>query len=147
METHLGYQHRPKLMPPFKGSQMNGPPMLKGPPTAAVRAGPWSHPKGPPSSSFNPYTMRLFGAPRSPHYPDSSFEPYLSEPEPLPEPMPELQEPEHPEQDHQHRQHGPAEASPEEHPPPPPGAGLPEGEMTGGGRVQITYTMFTLLSL
>lgn len=135
METRPSYQHPMKLMPPFKGPPMKGPPMFKGPPNTAVKAGPWGRPKGPPSSSFNLYTMGHFGPPRSSPYTDSSFEPYPSEPEPLPEPMPEHQEPHHPGHDQEHEDglsQGPAEHSPEEIPPPLPGADHPEGEMTGG---------------
>lgn len=98
----------------MKGPQYNAPmfgrPMFKGPPfNPAVKANPWAHPKGPPTSGFNPYASRFFGPPRSSSYPDSSFEPYPAEPEP----MPEHQEPHHTEhgQEHEHEhehEHGPA---------------------------------------
>ncbi|XP_040915756.1 EMILIN-3 [Toxotes jaculatrix] len=139
------YQHPMKMMPPFKGPPMKGPqfkgpqykgpmfkgPMFKGPPiNTAVKANPWSQPKGPPTSSFNPYPMPHFGPPRSSSYPDTSFEPYPSEPEQ--EPMPDHQEPHHTEndQEHEHSQ-GPEEHVLEEIPPPSPGGEQPEGETIG----------------
>lgn len=66
-------------MPPFKGpsiksqqligAQYKGPmfkgPMFKGPPiNTAVKAKPWTQPKGPPASSFNSYPLRQFGPPK-----------------------------------------------------------------------------------
>lgn len=111
---------------------MKGPPMFQGPPNAAVKSGPWSRPEGPPTSSFNPYTMRHFGPPRSSPHIDTSFEPYPSEPELLPE-LPELQEPHQAEHDQEH-EHEPAEHLPEEAPPPQ----HPEGETTGGRGFHIT---------
>lgn len=136
MEGPPAYQHPMKMMPPFKGPPFKGPqfkgpqykgpmskgPMFKGPPM--VKANPWSQPEGPPS-----YPMHHFGPPRSPSYPDPSFETYPSEPEPVPEPelepepMPDHQEPHHSEheQEHEHElEHGqgPEEHVPEETPPP-----------------------------
>lgn len=89
----------------MKGPQYNAPvfgrPMFKGPPfNPAVKANPWAQPEGPPSSGFNPYARRFFGPPRSSSYPDSSFEPYPQEPEP----MPEHQEPHHTEHEQEHGQ-------------------------------------------
>lgn len=138
------------MFPPFKGPPMKGPqykgpmfkgPMFKGPPiNTAVKANPWSQPKGPPTSSLNSYPMRHFGPPRSSSYPDTSFEPYPAEPEP----MPEHQEPHHTEHDqeheheHEHSQ-GPDEHIPEEIPPlPPPGGEQPEGETIGVSLFQTT---------
>ncbi|KAA8591374.1 hypothetical protein FQN60_002317 [Etheostoma spectabile] len=61
MEGHPVYQHPMKMMPPFKGPPMKGPqlkgpqykgPMFKGPHiNTAVKANPWSQPKGPSSGS------------------------------------------------------------------------------------------------
>lgn len=150
VETHPSYRHPTKLMPPFKGPPMKGPPMFQGPPNAALKAGPWGRPKGPPSSSSNLYTMPHFGPPRSSPYIDSSFEPYPSEPEPLPEPMQEHQEPHpHPghEQEHDHGLgQGAAEHPPEENPPPLPGADHPEGEMTGGSSFHSMQCIMLFLS-
>lgn len=155
MEGHPAYQHAIKSFPPFKGPPMKGPqynapmfgrPMVKGPPfNPAVNANPWEQPKGPPTSGFNPYASRFFGLSRSSPYPDSSFEPYPPEPEP----MPEHQEPHHTEhgQEHDHEhEHGheqeheqehhlelsqvPEEHLPEEIPIPSPEE-QPEGETTG----------------
>lgn len=116
--------------PQFKGPQYKGP-MFKGPPiNIAVKANPWS--QGPPTSSFNSYPMHHFGPPRSSSYPDTSFEPYPSEPEP----MPEHQETHHTEHDQQHEHEhennqGPEEHIPEEIPLPSPGGEQPEGETVG----------------
>ncbi len=155
MEGHPVYQHPMKMMPPFKGPPMKGPqfkgpqfkgpqykgpmfkgPMFKGPPiNTAVKANPWSQSKGPPTGSFNSYPMRHFGPPRSSSYPDTSFEPYPSEPEPMPEHQEPLhteidQEHEH-EHEHEHESQGPEEHIPEEIPPPPSGGEQPEGETIG----------------
>lgn len=60
--------------------------MFKGPPfNPAMKANPWAQPKGPPTSGFNPYASRFFGPSRPSSYPDSSFEPYPPEPEPMAE--------------------------------------------------------------
>ncbi|XP_059189047.1 EMILIN-3-like [Centropristis striata] len=138
MEGHPVYQHPMKMMPPFKGPPMKGPqfkgpqykgPMFKGPPiNTVVKANPWSQPKGPPTGSFNPYPMHHFGPPRT-SYPDTSFEPYPSEPEQLPE----HEGPHHTEhsQEHEHEQQhsqGPEEHIPDEIPPPPSGGEQPEGQ-------------------
>uniref|UniRef100_UPI003AB03294 EMILIN-3 n=1 Tax=Centroberyx gerrardi TaxID=166262 RepID=UPI003AB03294 len=159
MEGPPAYQHPMKMMPPFKGPPFKGPqfkgpqfkgpqykgpmfkgpmfkgPMFKGPPVnVVVKANPWSQPKGPPGS-IHSYPMRHFGPRMSSPYPDTSFEPYPSEPEP----MPDHQEPHHTEheheqdqeqeqeqeqeheheheQDHEHS-HGPEEHVPEETAPP-----------------------------
>ncbi|XP_034731437.1 EMILIN-2-like [Etheostoma cragini] len=95
MEGHPVYQHHMKMMPPFKGQPMKGPqlkgpqykgPMFKGPYiNSAVKANPWSQSKGPSTGSFNSYPMGRFGPPRTSSYPDTSFEPYPPEPEPMPE--------------------------------------------------------------
>ncbi|KAF0035655.1 hypothetical protein F2P81_010967 [Scophthalmus maximus] len=150
MEGPPVYQHPMKLMPPFKGPPMKGPqlkgpqykgpmfkgPMFKGPPVnTAVKANPWSQPKGPPTNSFTSYPMRHFGPPRTSSYSDTSFEPYPPEPEP--QPMPDHQEPHHPEHhpehdpehhpEHEHEHEpsqGPEEHLPEEIPPPPSGQAL-----------------------
>ncbi|KAG7215991.1 hypothetical protein INR49_003512, partial [Caranx melampygus] len=156
MEGPPVYQHPMKMMPPFKGLAMKGPqfkgpqfkgpqykgpmfkgPMFKGPPiNTAVKANPWSQPKGPPTSSFNSYPMRHFGPPSSSSYPDTSFEPYPPEPESEPEQIEVHQEPHHTEhvQEHEH-EHGPNQG-PEEHlleeiPPPPSGGEQPEGGTAG----------------
>ncbi|XP_045911458.1 EMILIN-2 [Micropterus dolomieu] len=147
MERHPVYQHPMKMMPPFKGPPMKGPqfkglqfkgpqhkgtmfkgPMFKGPPiNTVVKANPWSQPKGPSIGSFNNYPTRHFGPPGSSSFPDTSFEPYSPEPEP----MPEHQEPhltEH-NQEHDHDQsQGPEEHIPEEIPPPLSGGEQPEGQ-------------------
>ncbi|XP_049922213.1 EMILIN-3-like [Epinephelus moara] len=152
MEGHPVYQHPIKMMPPFKGPPMKGPqfkgpqykgpmfkgPMFKGPPmNTVVKANPWSQPKGPPTGSFNSYPMRHFGPPRTSSYPDTSFEPFPSEPEQ----MPEHQEPHHTEHDQEHEHEhehdhsqGPEEHIPEEIPLPPSGGEQPEGETTGPAR-------------
>ncbi|KAI3357481.1 hypothetical protein L3Q82_015900, partial [Scortum barcoo] len=152
MEGHPVYQHPMKMMPPFKGPPMKGPqfkgpqykgpqykgpmfkgPMFKGPPiNTAVKANPWSQPKGPPTGNFNPYPMQRFGPPRSSSYPDTSFEPYPSEPES----MPEHQEPLHTEHDQEHEHEHEESQSPEEHlpeeiPSPPSGGEQPDGETIG----------------
>ncbi|XP_078111732.1 EMILIN-3 isoform X2 [Sander vitreus] len=125
MEGHPVYQHPMKMMPPFKGPpmkglQLKGPqfkgpqykgPMFKGPPiNTVVKANPWSQPKGPSTGSFNSYPMGHFGPPRTSSYPDTSFEPYPSEPEPMPEHQEphqtEHQEPHHTEhQEPHHTEH------------------------------------------
>ncbi|XP_008277314.1 EMILIN-3 [Stegastes partitus] len=143
MEGHPVYHYPMKMMPPFKGPPMKGPPfkgpqykgpmfkgpMFKGPPiNTAVKANPWSQPKGPPTSSFSSYPMRHFGPP--PSFPDTSFEPYPSEPEQ----MPDHQEPHHTEniQEHEHEHsQGPEDIIPEEIPPPPSGGEQPEEENIG----------------
>ncbi|KAM9351024.1 EMILIN-3 [Symphorus nematophorus] len=147
MEGHPIYQHTMKMMPPFKGPPMKGPPMkgpqfkgplykgpmfkgpmFKGPPINPVKANPWSQPKGPPTSGFNSHPMRHFGPPSSSSYPETSFEPFPSESET----MPEHQEPHHPEHnqehelEHEHGQ-GPEEHLPEEIPPPASGGEHPGG--------------------
>ncbi|XP_040009019.1 EMILIN-3-like [Xiphias gladius] len=140
MEGLPVYQHPMKMMPPFKGLPMKGPqfkgpqykgPMFKGPPiNTAVKANPWSQPKGLPPSSFNSYPMRHFGPPRSSSYPETSFEPYPSEPEP----MPDHQDPHHTDQEHIHEHEhsqGPEEHILEEIPPPSSGGEQPEGETIG----------------
>ncbi|XP_072223863.1 EMILIN-3 [Leuresthes tenuis] len=129
MEAHPVYQHPMRMMPPFKGPPMKGPqfkgpqrkgpmfkgPTFKGPPiNSAVKASPWSQPERPPTGSFNSLPMPHFGSPRS-SYPDSSFEPYPSELEPVSEHQePHLtdtdQEHEH---EHEHSQ-GPEEIMAEE---------------------------------
>lgn len=131
MEGPPAYQHPMKMMPPFKGLSSKGPqfkgpqykgpmskgPMFKGPPI--VKANPWSQPEGPPTSNFNSYPMHHFGPPRSPSYPDTSFETYPSEPEPMPDHQ-EAPHSEH-EQEHEHElehSQGPEEHVPEETPPP-----------------------------
>ncbi|KAM8864195.1 EMILIN-3 isoform 2-T2 [Spinachia spinachia] len=103
MEGHPVYQHPMKMMPPFNGPQFKGPqfkgPTFKGPPiNTAVKASPWSQHQGPPTGSFNSYQMHHFGPPRTSSFPDTSFEPYPSEPEP----MPGHQEPHHTELDQEH---------------------------------------------
>ncbi|KAM3616948.1 uncharacterized protein V6R79_000122 [Siganus canaliculatus] len=147
MEGHPGYQHPMKMMPPFNGPSMKGPlfrgppykgpmskgPMFKGPPIhTAMKANPWTPPKGPPTSGFNSYPMRHFGPPRSSPYPDSSFEPYPSEPE---ESAPEHQEQHHTDHDQEHEHEhehelsqGPEEHIPEEISLPPSGGEEPEAE-------------------
>ncbi|XP_047434952.1 EMILIN-3 [Mugil cephalus] len=149
MEGHPVYQHPMKMMPPFKGPPMKGPqfkgppfkgpqyqaPMLKGPifkGPPSMKANPWSQPKGPHISSFNSYPMRHFGPPRTSSYPDSTFESYPSEPEP----MPEHEEPHHPEdnQEHEHEpehSQGAEEIIPDEIPAVPSGGEQPEGEPIG----------------
>ncbi|XP_068454542.1 EMILIN-3 [Clinocottus analis] len=151
MEGHPVYQHPMNMMPPFKGPPMKGPqfkgpqfkgpqykgPMFKGPPmNTGVKANPWRQSKGPPTGGFNSYPMRHFGPPRTSSFPDTSFEPYPSEPEP----MPEHQEPHHTEHDqenehaheheHEHSQ-GPEEDITEEIPPPPSGGEQHEAETIG----------------
>lgn len=128
VETHPSYQHDLKETPPFKGPPMQGPPMFGGPPSPAVKAGPWGR---------NPYARGHFGPPRS--YTHPSFEP-----EPLPEPMPEPPEPHHPGPEQEHEEglsQGAAEESPEEEhpPPPPPGA---DREKTGGWCTPWEYRCF-----
>ena len=119
--------------PQFKGPQYKGP-MFKGPPiNTAVKANPWSQPKGPPIGSFNSYPMHHFGPPISSTYPDMSFEPYPSEPET----MPDHQEQHHPDhgQEHEHEpEHiqGPEEHIVEEISPPSSGSEQPEGKPIGG---------------
>lgn len=166
MEGHPVYQHPMKMMPPFKGPPMKGPqfkgpqfkgpqykgpmfkgPMFKGPPiNTAVKANPWSQPKGPPTGSFNSYPMRHFGPPRSSSYPDAAFEPYPSEPEAIPEhqePLHTEHEQEHEQEhvhEHEHEQsQGPEEHIPEEIPPPLSGGEQPEGETIGVSQFQTTY--------
>ncbi|KAM9751892.1 EMILIN-3 [Menidia menidia] len=90
MEGHPGHHYPMRMMPPFmgppeKGPQYKGPqhkgPMFKGPPVKGnVKANPWSQLKGP-----NSIPIPHFGPPRSSSYPEGSFEPYPSEPDPLPE--------------------------------------------------------------
>ncbi|KAK0133954.1 EMILIN-3 [Merluccius polli] len=97
------YHHPPvRMMPPFKGPpftkgpQFKGPPhkgpmfkgpmvkgpMFKGPP---MKANPWSQPKGPPTGGIHAYPMHHFESPMAPSYPETSFEPYPSGPEPMPD--------------------------------------------------------------
>ncbi|XP_035513253.1 EMILIN-3 [Morone saxatilis] len=160
MEGHPVYQHPMKMMPPFKGPSMKGPqfkgpqfkgpqykgpmfkgPMFKGPPINTVmKANPWSQSKGPPTSGSNP--MHHFGPPRSSSYPDTSFEPYPSEPEP----MPEHQEPHHTEHDQEHEHEhnhsqGPEEHIPEEIPPPVSGGEQPEGQTLDSETEERIYRM------
>nr|XP_046253020.1 EMILIN-3-like [Scatophagus argus] len=157
MEGHPVYQHPMKMMPPFKGPPMKGPqfkgpqykgpmfkgPMFKGPPiNAAVKANPWNQPKGPPTSDFNSYPMRHFGPPRSSTYPDTSFEPYPSEPEPVLE----HQEPHHTEHDQEHEhehEHAPEPEQniPEEMPLPPSGGEQPEGQALDHETEERIYRM------
>ncbi|KAM7411425.1 hypothetical protein PAMA_021424 [Pampus argenteus] len=132
MQGPPAYQHPMKMMPPFKGPQYKGPmfkgPVFKGPPiNSVVKANPWSQSKGPPTSSFNSYPMHHFGPPRSSPYPDTSFETYPSEPEPMPDQQ-EAHHSEH-EQEHEHSQ-VPEEHIPEETPP-PEGGEQAEGETIG----------------
>ncbi|XP_026189232.1 EMILIN-3 [Mastacembelus armatus] len=145
MEGPPDYQHPMKMMPPFKGSPMKGPqfkgpqykgpmfkgPMFKGPPiNTAVKANPWSQPKGPPTGSFNSYPVHYFGPSRSSSNPDTTFESYP----PGPEAMPDNEEPHHTEQNPEHEQsQGPEEQTPEAIPPPPSGGEQPEGETVGQG--------------
>lgn len=170
MEGPPVYQHPMKLMPPFKGPPMKGPqlkgpqykgpmfkaPMFKGPPVnTAVKANPWSQPKGPPTNSFTSYPMRHFGPPRTSSYSDTSFEPYPPEPEP--QPMPDHQEPHHPEHhpehdpehhpEHEHEHEpsqGPEEHLPEEIPPPPSGVEQPEAEIVGVSQLQTTLNSYCI---
>ncbi|XP_023146286.3 EMILIN-2 isoform X1 [Amphiprion ocellaris] len=143
MEGHPVYHYHMKMMPPFKGPPMKGPqfkgpqykgpmfkgPMFKGPPmNTAVKANPWSQPKGPPISSFNSYPMRHFGPPSS--FPDTSFEPYPSEPEQMPEHQGPHDTENNQEHEHEHSQ-GPEDIIPEEIPPPPSGGEQLEGENIG----------------
>ncbi|CAN9515428.1 unnamed protein product [Ophioblennius macclurei] len=138
MKGHPLYQHPMRMMPPFKGPPMKGPsyngpmfkgPMFKGPHiNTAVKANPWSQPKGPPTGSFKSYPMHHFGITRPSPYSDPSFESYPSEPEPMPEPMPEQHHTEDgQEHEHEHLQ-GPEEILPEEIPHPPPPPPPPSGE-------------------
>ncbi|XP_053173988.1 EMILIN-3 [Scomber japonicus] len=131
MDGPPAYQHPMKMMPPFKGLSSKGPqfkgpqykgpmskgPMFKGPPI--VKANPWSQPEGPPTSNFNSYPMHHFGPPRSPSYPDTSFETYPSEPEPMPDHQ-EAHHSEHEQEQEHELEHsqGPEEHVPEETPPP-----------------------------
>ncbi|XP_031700855.1 EMILIN-3 [Anarrhichthys ocellatus] len=157
MEGHPVYQHPMKRMPPFKGQPMKGPqfkgpqykvpmfkgPMFKGPPiNTVVKANPWSRPKGPPTGSFNSYPMRYFGPPRTSSFPDTSFEPYPSEPEP----MPEHQEPHHTEHDQEHehdheQSQGPEEHIPEEIPPASSDGEQPEGQALDSETEERIYRM------
>ncbi|XP_056279860.1 EMILIN-3 [Pseudoliparis swirei] len=149
MERHPVYQHPMNMMPPFKGPPMKGPqfkgpqfkgpqykgPVFKGPPiNTVVKANPWHQAKGPPTGSFN-YPMRPFGPPRTSSFPDTSFEPYPSEQQQ----MPEYQEPHHTEHgqenehahEHEHEHghsQGPEDHMPEGIPPAPSGGEQPEGE-------------------
>ncbi|KAM9855739.1 EMILIN-3 [Aulostomus maculatus] len=131
MEGPPAFQHPMKMMPPFKGPPMKGPqfkgpqfkgpmfkgPMLKGPPfNPGMKANPWSQPQGPPTSDFNPYPMHHFGPPRS-SYPDTSFEPYPSEPEPESDHN-EAHHPEHGQELEHELSQGPEEHIPEESVPP-----------------------------
>ncbi|XP_041802604.1 EMILIN-3 [Chelmon rostratus] len=154
MEGHPVYQHPMKMMPPFKGPPMKGPqfkgpqykgpmfkgPMFKGPPINNVKANPWSQSKGPPTSNFNSYPIRHFGPPRSSSYPDTSFEPFPSEPEPLPE----HQEPHSTEHDQEHEHEHEHGQGPEEHEeiPLPPSAGeQPEGQVLDSETEERIYRM------
>lgn len=149
MERYPVYQHPMNMMPPFKGPPMKGPqfkgpqfkgpqykgPVFKGPPiNTVVKANPWHQAKGPPTGSFN-YPMRPFGPPGTSSFPDTSFEPYPSEQEQ----MPEYQEPHHTEHgqenehahEHEHEHghsQGPEDHMPEGIPPAPSGGEQPEGE-------------------
>lgn len=149
MEGHPFYQHPIKMMPPFNGPSMKGPqfqgppykgPMFKGPPiNTVVKANPWSQPKGPPTGGFNSYPMRHFGPPRSSSYPDTSFEPYPPEPEPLPD----HQEPHHTEHEQEHENGQDLEEQiPEDIPPPPSGGEEPEGEAIGESLFQTKCYFF-----
>ncbi|MEQ2251373.1 hypothetical protein ILYODFUR_010273 [Ilyodon furcidens] len=145
MEGQQIYQHPVRMMPPFngppmKGLQFRGPqkqgpmfkgPMFKAPPmNGAVKPNSWSHPKQPPTNSFSSYPLPHFGPPKSSSYPDTSFEPYPPEPQPVPE----YQEPhltggdqEHEEEDNQR----PEDVIPEEIPASPSGEEQPERKITG----------------
>ncbi|XP_068194420.1 EMILIN-3 [Antennarius striatus] len=141
MEGLPFYQHSMKMMPPFQGPPMKGPPMkgpmfkgpmFKGPPSnTMVKANPLSQANRPPSSGFN-YPMRHFGPPGSSSYLDSSFDPYPSEPEVIPE----HEDPHHTdldqvhEHEHEHGE-GPEDHLPEDIPPPSSGSEQPEEETIG----------------
>ncbi|XP_029910645.1 EMILIN-3 [Myripristis murdjan] len=135
MEGHSAYHPPMKFMPPFKGPPFKGPqfkgpqhkgpmfkaPLFKGPP---VKANPWSQPKGPPPSSINSYPMRHFGPPMSSSYPDTSFEPFPSEPQPVQEHEELHHSEQEQEQEHGHdpqHSHEPEEHVPVETAPPPGG--------------------------
>ncbi|KAK2851758.1 hypothetical protein Q5P01_008034 [Channa striata] len=155
MEGPPVYQHPMKMMPPFKGPPMKGPhfkgpqykgpmfkgPLFNGPPiSTAVKANPWSQPKGPATSGFNP--VHYFGNPRS--YPDAPFVPYPSEPEV----MPDHQEPHETEhnQEHEHeheaeQSQGHEEQTQEEILPPPSGGDLPEGQALHSETEERIYRM------
>ncbi|XP_034393401.1 EMILIN-3-like [Cyclopterus lumpus] len=158
MEGHPVYQHPMNMMPPFKGPPMKGPqfkgpqfkgpqykgPVFKGPPiNTVVKANPWHQPKGPHTGSFN-YPMRHFGPPRTSSFPDTSFEPYPSEQEQ----MPEHREPHHTEHDqenehaheHEHSQ-GPEEHITEEIPHAPSGGEQPEGQALDSETEERIYRM------
>ncbi|XP_041859980.1 EMILIN-2-like [Melanotaenia boesemani] len=139
MEGHPIYQRPMRMFPPFKGPQFKGPqhkgPMSKGPMfkgqaiNPVLKASPWNQFKGPPASSFNPYPVTHFGPPRSSSYPDTSFEPYPSEPEHVPEHQePHLTDSDQ-EDDHEHSQ-GPEEMMPEEIPASVSAEEQPESETT-----------------
>ncbi|XP_017264924.1 EMILIN-3 [Kryptolebias marmoratus] len=139
MEQHPIYQHPMRIMPPFSGPPMKGPqfreprhkgPMFKGPPVnSLVKANPWSQPQGPPNS-FNSYPVPHFGPSRFSTYPDTSFDAYPSEPEPVPE----HQDPHltviNQEHEHEHNQ-APEEMIPEEIPAPSSAEERSEGQNTG----------------
>lgn len=178
MEGHPVYQHPMKMMPPFKGPPMKGPPMMKGPPpfkgpmlkgpqfkgpqfkgpmfkgppiNAVVKANPWMQRKGPPTGRFNSCPMCDFGPPRSPTYPESSFNSYPPQPEPMPEPMPEHQETHHTEHEqeleHEHEHElgqGPEEHLPEEPLPSTSGGEQPEEGAIGRPKVQTHCTNMLL---
>ncbi|XP_029281983.1 EMILIN-3 [Cottoperca gobio] len=164
MEGHPVYQHAMNMMPPFKGPPMKGPqfkgpqykgPMFKGPPINTVmKANPWSQ-KGPPTGSFSSYPMRHFGPPRT-SYPETSFEPYPAEPEPMPDHQEPLhrehgQEHEHDqEHEHEHEQEHEQEhehehiQGPEEHTPEeilPPGGEQFEGQTVASETEERIYRM------
>ncbi|KAF7661084.1 hypothetical protein LDENG_00269900, partial [Lucifuga dentata] len=140
------YHHPIKMMPPFKSPRYKGP-MFKGPLfkdspiNTGVKAQPWSHPKGPPTSSINSYPMHHFGPSRSSSYPDTSFEPYPSEPEP----MPDHQELHHTEQDQEHEQQPEHSQRPEEHvleeTTPPSGGQEAEGQTLENETEERLYRM------
>ncbi|KAM9342420.1 EMILIN-3 [Pholidichthys leucotaenia] len=137
MEGHSMYQHPMRMMPPFKGPSMKGPqykgpqnkgPMVKGPPkNTAVKAGSWSRPKGPPSTSFNSNPVHHFGPPMSSNFPDTPFEPYPSEPE-----HPEPHQPENSQEHELEYSQGPAEITAEEIQTPPSGGEVTEEETIRG---------------
>ncbi|KAM6977582.1 EMILIN-3 [Aplochiton taeniatus] len=91
--------------PSLKGPQHKGPPMHPG-----MKAHPWSQHKGPPTNTKT-YPMRHFGPPRTLPYPQTSFEPYPSEPEPMPDHQEQpglMHHPEGGEQEEMDHEHEPA---------------------------------------
>ncbi|MEQ2178758.1 hypothetical protein GOODEAATRI_017427 [Goodea atripinnis] len=145
MEGQQIYQHPVRMMPPFngppmKGLQFRGPqkqgplfkgPMFKAPPmNGVVKPNSWSHPKQPPTNSFSSYPLPHFGPPKSSSYPDTSFEHYPPEPQPVPE----YQEPHLTDSDQEHEEEDnqrPEDVIPEEIPASPSGEEQPERKITG----------------